>query len=179
MKIIKFIAAFLLVSVVAYGFINYNNSTVQQSVGVLKVGDKAPEIVLKDRKIQDLKLSSLKGKMVLIDFWASWCRPCRAENKHVVEIYKEFKDKNFKNGKGFTVFSVSLDRGNIAAWEKAIEHDGLVWDTHVMGDDKNVVATAYNVKYIPMSYLIDGEGTILAINLRGEELKNKIKSYLK
>lgn len=94
------------------------------------IGSKAPELAYKNPDGKIMKLSSLKGKVVLIDFWASWCRPCRMENPAVVTAYNKYKDKKFKNGKGFTVFSYSLD-DNPNRWKAAIKQDKLTWPYHV------------------------------------------------
>lgn len=143
----------------------------------LGIGDKAPEITMKDPQGNIRKLSDLKGKVVLIDFWASWCRPCRMENPNVVRTYNEFKNAPFKNGDGFEVFSVSLDQ-NKAAWEKGIQQDGLVWENHVSDLQfwRNAAAQTYNVNSIPATFLIDGDGVIIKKNLRGEALKNTLAS---
>lgn len=146
----------------------------------LKVGNKAPEIAEQSIDGKELKLSSLEGKVVLIDFWASWCGPCRHENPNVVAAYNEFKDKKFKNGDGFTIFSVSLDK-NKDAWEKAIAADKLSWDYHV-SDLKgwySKYAAVYGVRGIPANFLVDGNGVIVGRNLRGPNLKSALEQLLK
>ena len=142
----------------------------------IEVGNRAPEIVENSVSGKSLKLSSLKGKIVLIDFWASWCRPCRNENPFVVASYSKFKDSKFKGGSGFAIFSVSLDKDELA-WKNAIEKDLLSWDNHVCVLNNNAsYLQDYNISMIPTNFLIDGNGIILAMNLRGEELGQKLAS---
>ena len=146
----------------------------------LKEGDKAPEIVLNGLDGQSVSLSSFKGKVVLIDFWASWCRPCRKEHPSLEKAYQEFKDEEFKNGNGFTILSVSLDTKQIP-WEKAIEKDSITWGNHISdlkGWD-NQAAQLYQVSSIPQSYLIDGDGIIIAVNPRGSQLEKELKKFRK
>jgi thiol-disulfide isomerase/thioredoxin len=141
----------------------------------LNVGDKAPELVFNSPNGKPIALSSLRGKVVLIDFWAAWCPPCRFENPHIVEVYHKFKNKHFDNGNGFTVYSVSLDR-NKQDWVAAIKADKLVWESHV-SDLKywnSQAANIYRINSIPSNYLIDGQGIILAKNIRPEALTNKL-----
>lgn len=137
----------------------------------LNLGNQAPEISLKNPYGSVIDLSSLRGKLVLIDFWASWCGPCRAENPAVVKAYLSYKDKKFKGGNGFTIYSVSLD-GNADAWKKAIERDGLTWDYHVSDllGWYSSAAAKYSVTSIPGNFLINEKGIIINKNLRGEDL---------
>lgn len=135
----------------------------QQSSAVIQVGQPAPDISLPGPDGKTRSLSALKGKVVLLDFWASWCRPCRMANPHVVEVYNKYK------GKGFEVFSVSLDRpGQKDAWVSAIKQDGLVWDNHVSDLQfwNSAPAGVYGVRSIPSTFLIDRNGNISAINPR-------------
>ena len=135
----------------------------------LAVGSLAPEINLPQPNGAPLTLSSLRGKYVLVDFWAAWCAPCRRENPNVVQLYNRYQDK------GFEILGVSLDRTK-EAWLSAIEEDGLDWK-HV-SDLKyfhNEAAQEYQVQAIPATYLIGPEGKIIAKNLRGESLEKKLK----
>lgn len=145
-----------------------------------EIGNKAPEIIEKSVNGDELKLSSFQGKLVLIDFWAAWCPPCRRENPYVVSAYEKYKDKSFKNGEGFTVLGVSLDNTK-AEWEKAIKDDGLVWKTHVsdLKGWSSGHASVYGVRSIPANFLIDGNGFIVAKNLRGKVLEETLEKLLK
>jgi thiol-disulfide isomerase/thioredoxin len=145
----------------------------------LAIGNKAPDIDYPTPDGKNISLSSLEGKMVLIDFWASWCPPCRRENPNLVQTYNTFKDKKFQNGDGFTIYSVSLDQTK-DKWEEAIVTDQLSWEYHV-SDLKywqSVPAAMYQVQSIPSNVLIDGNGIIVAKNLRGPDLGAALTSML-
>lgn len=138
------------------------------------IGAQAPDIALTDPDGKIRKLSSLKGKVVLIDFWASWCGPCRKENPNVVAVYQKYHDL------GFEIYSVSLDKDR-DSWLKAIAKDNLLWPDHVSDLKywKSEGAAAYGVTSIPYTVLVDKKGRIVAKKLRGEELENKVKELLK
>lgn len=145
----------------------------ERMMGHLKNGNAAPEINLPSANGGNISLSSLKGKVVLIDFWASWCMPCRQENPAVVKMYNKYKDK------GFTVYSVSLDKEK-SKWLNAIQQDGLIWPNHV-SDLKfwqSAAAQTYGITSIPFTVLIDKDGKIIDKNLRGAQLEAKLKEIL-
>jgi peroxiredoxin len=146
-----------------------------ESIKTTQVGAIAPEIVLPDPNGENRSLSSLRGKVVLVDFWASWCRPCRVENPNLVNAYQQFNDK------GFEIYSVSLDQQK-AMWVQAIKDDKLEWAEHVSElvtqRWKDKVMQSYNFNSIPTSYLLGPDGEILAKNLRGPALVEKLYEVL-
>ena len=168
----------------------------QRASEVVQIGQPAPDIKLPNPNGKEYALSDLKGKIVLLDFWASWCGPCRRENPNVVKVYERYKSQ------GFTVFSVSLDGidsrtaarygndpsrinqamdGQKKRWVDAIKKDGLVWDYHVSDLKKweSSPAALYGVRSIPRTFMIDRDGNIAAVNLRGAAaIESELKKLL-
>lgn len=142
----------------------------------LQIGNILPDITLNDVNGNPRSISSLRGSIVFVDFWASWCGPCRRENPAVVEAFNTYKDEKYKDAGGFKIFSISLDNKK-ADWVKAIETDGLSWPDHVsdLQGWRSVAAKKFNVRSIPMNYLIDQNGVIIAKNLRGHQLADTLK----
>ena len=141
--------------------------------GAIAIGQPAPEIALADPKGKIITLSSFKGKYVLVDFWASWCGPCRGENPNVVQAYEKFKKKNF------TVLGVSLDESK-EDWEDAIKADNLNWQ-HISDLKKweSTVVSTYKIEGIPYNVLVDPNGIVIATELRGPALEETLKKYIK
>ncbi|GJH40188.1 hypothetical protein RCZ04_07380 [Capnocytophaga sp. HP1101] len=149
-------------------------ATVPVAAQTLQRHKVVPEINLPQVNGENLSLSSLRGKYVLIDFWASWCLPCKKENKYLKQAYKELKGKNF------TILSVSIDRPKDKdAWRDAMKIEGMVWNN--VWDNDGKTADKYGVTSIPAPFLIDPDGNLLSQgeNLRGDDLMKTLKKYIK
>ncbi len=135
------------------------------------IGSKAPNFKAPTPEGGELSLEEAMGKVTIVDFWAAWCKPCRAENPNVVKVYEKYKDR------GLSILGVSLDRSE-DAWKKAIEEDGLTWN-HVSNVEYfDEIAALYNVNAIPATFILDENGVIVAKNLRGAALEEKIGELL-
>jgi len=160
-------------------FLIFSIATNSQNIG-LKIGDIAPELKYNNPNGKKLKLSELRGKLVLIDFWASWCGPCRRENPNLVSSFKKYNKSKFKNGNGFEIYSLSLDK-NGSSWIGAINKDELFWEYHVsdLGGWQSEGANIYGIRSIPSNVLINGEGIIIARDLKGPALSRFLESQKK
>ena len=157
----------------------FSNFLIAQDLGT-NIGDKAIDLNYNNPNGEKMSLSKIKDKLVLIDFWASWCGPCRRENPNLVDAYRKYHKTKFKDGNGFEIYSLSLDK-NEDAWIKAINQDQLFWEYHVsdLGGWQSAGSQKYGIRSIPSNVLIDGDGIIIARNLKGVALHRFLESQKK
>lgn len=173
MKRLNILLAIAATAVLAFGFIYKNDAKQSGNVLGTNIGNLAPEMKFHSPEGKEISLSSLKGKIVLIDFWASWCGPCRAENPNVVKLYNKYKDR------GFEIFSYSLDDKK-DKWIAAIEKDGLSWTSHAseLKGWQSAICEQFQIISIPTNYLIDRNGNVIAFNLHGNDLEAMLEKTL-
>jgi thiol-disulfide isomerase/thioredoxin len=157
----------------------FSNFLIAQDLGT-NIGDKAIDLNYNNPNGEKMSLSKIKDKLVLIDFWASWCGPCRRENPNLVDAYRKYNKTKFKDGNGFEIYSLSLDK-NKDAWIKAINQDQLFWEYHVsdLGGWQSEGSNKYNIRSIPSNVLVNGKGIIIAKNLKGPALHRFLDSQKK
>ncbi len=173
----KQLALALVILITTHGFAN-----AQYSNDKIVVGEPAPELAFKNPADDTIRLSDItKNRYVLIDFWASWCGPCRRANPKLVTMYHEYKDKKFEDAKkGFTVLSVSLDKDK-DKWVQAIEKDSLTWEYHMsdLGAWGSEAARLYGVSFIPQAFLVGPDGNVIAKYTFAEEAEKELKKHIK
>ena len=146
-------------------------------------GDIAPDFSGVTISGKNLHLSELKGKYILLDFWGSWCGPCRKENPSLVKLYDEFHAREYKDASGFEIVSVAIEN-NEARWKSAIERDQLKWPNHILDLSTNMkffnseIAQKYKIKKIPTKYLIDPEGKIIGVNMNANQIEQVLRNAM-
>ncbi len=167
-------AVFLIVVLLAVGYYFYRKMPKYDD------GEKAPDFTAQQLDGSSMTLSKLEGQYVLLDFWGSWCPPCRKENPALSALYAKHKDNTFKTASGFTIVSVAIET-NKGAWVRAIERDGLTWPHHISSITrfKDPIATQYGVKEIPTKYLINPAGNIIGVNQPVAEIDAFLTEQLK